>query len=143
MNIYTKTRSATSEPENVNIDDHSLTPPTRDEIVKQLEEHFAKHTMDVVSPEDISKIADEVNRAFEFLRDKPYGGFAKYKPQKPYLSIRMYHDDWSLHHREKYPSDYSPLQISSIQCSTVRFSMTIVSYLKWISLAYVSKECLF
>lgn len=141
--VYTYTRTSTTEPEDNSNVVSSLTPPTRDEVVAQLEKHFAEHTKEVVTPEDISKIADAVSKAFDELRDKPYGGFAKYVPEKPKLTIRMYHDWWTLHDRERYPGDYSPLEIIPIKCSTVDFSMTVVTNTKWISLAYVSKECLF
>lgn len=141
--VYTYTRTSTTEPEDNSNVVSSLTPPTRDEVVAQLEKHFAEHTKEVVTLEDISKIADAVSKAFDELRDKPYGGFAKYVPEKPKLTIRMYHDSWTLHDRERYPGDYSPLEIIPIKCSTVDFSMTVVTNTKWISLAYVSKECLF
>ena len=55
----------------------------------------------------------------------------------------MYHDSWTLHDRERYPGDYSPLEIFPIKCSTVDFLMTVVMNTKWISLAYVSKELVF
>ena len=97
----------------------------------------------MVNFEDISKIADAVSNAFDELRDKPYGGFAKYSPEKPKLTIKMYHDSWTLHDRERYPGDYSPLEIFPIKCSTVDFLMTVVTNTKWISLAYVSKELVF
>lgn len=112
-------------------------------MVAQLVKHFAEHTKEVVTPEDISQIADAVCEEFDELRDKPYGGFARYDPEKPKLTIRMYHDLWTLHDRERYPGDYSPLSIIPIKCSTVDFSMTVVTYTKWISLAYISKECIF
>lgn len=141
--VYTCTRTLTTEPENNNNIVSSLTPPTRDEIVTQLAKHFAKHTNDKVTPEDISQIADIVSKTFEELRDKPYGGFAKYVPEKPQLTIKMYHDSWTLHDREEYPGDYSPLTIIPIKCSAIDFLMTVVTNTKWISLAYVSKERLF
>lgn len=140
---YTYTRTSATEPEDNSNVVSSLTPPTRDEVVAKLEKHFAEHTKEVVTPEDISKIADAVSKAFDELRDKPYGGFAKYLPEKPKLTISMYHDCFTLHDRERYPRDYSPLKIINIRCSTVDFSMTVVMNTKWISLAYVSKECLF
>ena len=139
--VYTYTRASTTEPEDNSNVVSSLIPPTKDEVIAQLEKHFAEHTKDVVTPEDISKIADTVSEAFDELRDKPYGGFAKYVPEKPKLSIKMYPNSWMLCDREGYPRDYSPLTISSIKCSTVDFTMTVVTYTKWISLAYVSKEC--
>ena len=133
----------TTEPEDNSNVVSSLTPPTRDEVVTQLEKHFAEHTKEVVTPEDISKIADAVSEAFDELRDKPYGGFAKYAPKKPKLTIMMYHDLYTLHDRESHPGDYSPLTIIPIKCSTVDFLMTVVTNTKWISLAYVSEESLF
>ena len=140
---YTYTRTSTTKPEDHSNAVSSLIPPTKDEVIAQLEKHFAEHTKDVVTPEDILKIADAVSADFERLRDKPYGGFAKYIPEKPRLTISMYHDAWTLHDRERYPADYSPLEICSIQCSTITVSKTVVTNTKRISLAYVSKECLF
>lgn len=140
---YIYTRTSTTEPEDNSNVVSSLTPPTRDEVVAQLVKHFAEHTKEVVTPEDISQIADAVCEEFNELRDEPYGGFARYDPEKPKLTIRMYHDSWTLHDRERYPGDYSPLKIIPIKCSTVDFSMTVVTYTKWISLAYISKECIF
>ena len=141
--VYTYTRTSTIEPENDNTIVSSLTPPTLDEVVAQLENHFSEHDKDMVTPEDISKLADEICKAFEELRDKPYGGFAKYCPEKPNLTIKMYSNEWTLFDRERYPGDYSPLTIVSINCSKIKFSMTVVTNTKWISLAYVSKECVF
>lgn len=137
------TRTSFTKTENNSNDVSFLTPPTRDEVITQLKKHFAEHTKEVVNSEDISRIADAVSNAFDELRDKPYGGFAKYSPEKPKLTIKMYHDSWTLHDRERYPGDYSPLEIFPIKCSTVDFLMTVVMNTKWISLAYVSKELLF
>ncbi len=134
---------STTEPENNNTVVSSLAPPTRDEVVAQLEKHFSEHNKDMVTPEDISKLADTISNAFDELRDKPYGGFAKYCPEKPNLTVRMYHDEWTLFDRERYPGDYSPLTIIPIKCSAIDFSMTVVTNTKWISLAYVSKKCVF
>ena len=141
--VYTYTRTSTMQPENCEKINSSLTPPTRDEVTDQLEKHFSGHTMEKVTPEDISKLTDEICRVFEDLRDKPYGGFAKYVPEKPKLTIKMYSNEWMLFDRERYPGDYSPLDIISIDCSEISFTMTVVTNLKWISLAYVSKECRF
>lgn len=143
LRVNTLTRTSPTKAENNSNDVSFLAPPTRDEVIAQLKKHFAKHTKEVVNSEDISKIADAVSNAFDELRDKPYGGFAKYSPEKPKLTIKMYHDSWTLHDRERYPGDYSPLEIFSIKCSTVDFLMTVVMNTKWISLAYVSKELVF
>ena len=141
--VNTLTRTSFTKTENNSNDVSFLTPPTRDEVITQLKKHFAEHTKEVVNSEDISRIADAVSNAFDELRDKPYGGFAKYSPEKPKLTIKMYHDSWTLHDRERYPGDYSPLKIFPIKCSTVDFLMTVVTNTKWISLAYVSKELVF
>ena len=141
--VNTITRISFTKTENNSNDVSFLTPPTRDEVITQLKKHFAEHTKEVVNSEDISRIADAVSNAFDELRDKPYGGFAKYSPEKPKLTIKMYHDSWTLHDRERYPGDYSPLEIFPIKCSTVDFLMTVVMNTKWISLAYVSKELVF
>ena len=141
--VYTFTRTSATEPEDKNYMVSSLTPPTKEEIIGQLEEHFKKHPKDEVTPEDILKIAEEVSREFEELRDKPYGGFAKYNPSKPRLTISMYRDAWTMHDRELYPADYSPIMSTGIKCSKIHFSMTVVSNTKWISLAYISNEGLF
>lgn len=143
IRVNTLTRTSFTKTENNSNDVSFLTPPTRDEVIAQLKKHFAEHTKEVVNSEDISKIADAVSDAFDELRDKPYGGFAKYSPEKPKLTIKMYHDSCTLHDRERYPGDYSPLEIIPIKCSTVDFLMTVVTNTKWISLAYVSKELLF
>ncbi len=141
--VYTYTRTSTTEPENNNPLVSSLTPPTRDEVVAQLEKHFSEHNKDMVTLEDISKLADTIIKAFDELRDKPYGGFAKCCPEKPNLTIEMYHNAWTLSDRERYPGDYSPLTIIPIKCSTIDFSMTVITNTKRISLAYVSKERMF
>ena len=141
--VNTLTRTSFTKMENNSNDVSFLTPPTRDEVITQLKKHFAEHTKEVVNSEDISRIADAVSNSFDELRDKPYGGFAKYSPEKPKLTIKMYHDSWTLHDRERYPGDYSPLEIFPIKCSTVDFLMTVVMNTKWISLAYVSKELVF
>lgn len=141
--VNTLTRTSFTKTENNSNDVSFLTPPTRDEVITQLKKHFAEHTKEVVNSEYISRIADAVSNAFDELRDKPYGGFAKYSPEKPKLTIKMYHDSWTLHDRERYPGDYSPLEIFPIKCSTVDFLMTVVMNTKWISLAYVSKELVF
>ena len=141
--VNTLTRTSFTKTENNSNDVSFLTPPTRDEVITQLKKHFAEHTKEVVNSEYISRIADAVSNSFDELRDKPYGGFAKYSPEKPKLTIKMYHDSWTLHDRERYPGDYSPLEIFPIKCSTVDFLMTVVMNTKWISLAYVSKELLF
>lgn len=138
--VNTLTRTSFTKTENNSNDVSFLTPPTRDEVITQLKKHFAEHTKEVVNSEDISRIADAVSNSFDELRDKPYGGFAKYSPEKPKLTIKMYHDSWTLHDRERYPGDYSPLEIFPIKCSTVDFLMTVVMNTKWISLAYVSRE---
>lgn len=143
LRVITLTRTSPTKAENNSNDVSFLAPPTRDEVIAQLKKHFAEHTKEVVNSEDISKIADAVSNAFDELRDKPYGGFAKYSPEKPKLTIKMYHDSWTLHDRERYPGDYSPLKIFPIKCSTVDFLMTVVTNTKWISLAYVSKELVF
>lgn len=141
--VNTLTRTSFTKTENNSNDVSFLTPPTRDEVITQLKKHFAEHTKEVVNSEDISRIADAVSNSFDELRDKPYGGFAKYSPEKPKLTIKMYHDSWTLHDRERYPGDYSPLEIFPIKCLTVDFLMTVVMNTKWISLAYVSKELVF
>ena len=141
--VNTLTRTSFTKTENNSNDVSFLTPPTRDEVITQLKKHFAEHTKEVVNSEDISRIADAVSNSFDELRDKPYGGFAKYSPEKPKLTIKMYHDSWTLHDRERYPGDYSPLEIFPIKCSTVDFLMTVVMNTKWISLAYVCKELVF
>ena len=141
--VNTLTRTSFTKTENNSNDVSFLTPPTRDEVITQLKKHFAEHTKEVVNSEDISRIANTVSNAFDELRDKPYGGFAKYSPEKPKLTIKMYHDSWTLHDRERYPGDYSPLEIFPIKCSTVDFLMTVVMNTKWISLAYVSRELVF
>ena len=143
LRVITLTRTSPTKAENNSNDVSFLAPPTRDEVITQLKKHFAEHTKEVVNSEDISRIADAVSNAFDELRDKPYGGFAKYSPEKPKLTIKMYHDSWTLHDRERYPGDYSPLEIFPIKCSTVDFLMTVVMNTKWISLAYVSKELVF
>ena len=141
--VNTLTRTSFTKTENNSNDVSFLTPPTRDEVITQLKKHFAEHTKEVVNSEDISRIADAVSNSFDELRDKPYGGFAKYSPEKPKLTIKMYHDSWTLHDRERYPGDYSPLEIFPIKCSTVDFLMTVVMKTKWISLADVSRELVF
>lgn len=141
--VNTLTRTSFTKTENNSNDVSFLTPPTRDEVITQLKKHFAEHTKEVVNSEYISRIADAVSNSFDELRDKPYGGFAKYSPEKPKLTIKMYHDSWTLHDRERYPGDYSPLEIFPIKCSTVDFLMTVVMNTKWISLAYVSRELVF
>ena len=141
--VNTLTRTSFTKTENNSNDVSFLTPPTRDEVITQLKKHFAEHTKEVVNSEDISRIADAVSNAFDELRDKRYGGFAKYSPEKPKLTIKMHHDSWTLHDRERYPGDYSPLEIFPIKCSTVDFLMTVVMNTKWISLAYVSRELVF
>ena len=141
--VNTLTRTSFTKTENNSNDVSFLTPPTRDEVITQLKKHFAEHTKEVVNSEDISRIADAVSNSFDELRDKPYGGFAKYSPEKPKLTIKMYPDSCTLHDRERYPGDYSPLEIFPIKCSTVDFLMTVVMNTKWISLAYVSKELVF
>ena len=141
--VNTLTRTSFTKTENNSNDVSFLTPPTRDEVITQLKKHFAEHTKEVVNSEDISRIADAVSNAFDELRDKPYGGFAKYSPEKPKLTIKMYHDSWTLHDRERYPGDYSPLEIFPIKCSTVDLLMTVVINTKCISLAYVSIELVF
>ena len=143
LRVNTLTRTSFTKTENNSNDVSFLTPPTRDEVITQLKKHFAEYTKEVVNSEDISRIADAVSNAFDELRDKPYGGFAKYSPEKPKLTIKMYHDSWTLHDRERYPGDYSPLEIFPIKCSTVDFLMTVVMNTKWISLAYVSRELVF
>lgn len=112
--VNTLTRTSFTKTENNSNDVSFLTPPTRDEVITQLKKHFAEHTKEVVNSEDISRIADAVSNSFDELRDKPYGGFAKYSPEKPKLTIKMYHDSWTLHDRERYPGDYSPLEIFPI-----------------------------
>ena len=141
--IHTYTRTSTTEQENNSSVASSLIPPTRAEVIAQLQKHFDEHSNDVVTLEDISKIADTVSKSFDELRDKPYGGFAKYVPEKPILTITMYHDWWTLHNREAYPGDYSPLTQIPIKCSTLEFLMTVVTNTKCISLAYISKESIF
>ncbi len=136
--VYTYTRTSTTEPEDNNTVVSSLDPPTRDEILAQLEEHFYEHIIEgMVTSEDVKKIADTISNAFDELREKPYGGFAKYCPQKPMLTIIMYHDEWTLFDRERYPGDYSPLEIIPIKGDKIDFSMTIIENTKRISLAYV------
>lgn len=87
--VNTLTRTSFTKTENNSNDVSFLTPPTRDEVITQLKKHFAEHTKEVVNSEDISRIADAVSNSFDELRDKPYGGFAKYSPEKPKLTIKM------------------------------------------------------
>lgn len=143
VRTYTYTRAETIEPENNNKVVSSLIPPTRDEVIAQLEKHFSEHQKDIVTSEDISELADRISAEFDYLRDKPYGGFAKYEPEKPYLSIRMYDNEYIMYDRERYPGDYSPLVSFAIFCSEITFKVTVVTNTKQINLAYVSKERIF
>ena len=143
LRTYTYTQTSTIKPENNNTVVSSPTPPTRDEVIAQLEKHFSEHDKDMVTSEDISKLADAISEAFDGLGDKPYGRFANYCQKNPNLTIRMYHDEWTLIDRERYPGDYSPLTLIPIKCSAIDFSMTVITNTKCISLAYVSKECIF
>jgi len=138
--VYTYTRTATTEPEESNIVDSSLIPPTHDEVTEMLESHFSEQDQDLVTPEDISKLANIISEAFDNIRDKPYGGFAKYCPEKPTLTIKAYCNEWMLVDRERYPGDYSPLTIIPVKCSKIDFQVTVVINTKWISLAYVSNK---
>lgn len=132
----------TSESENNNIIVSSLISPTRDEVIAQLEKHFSEHNKDRVTPEDISKLANTISEAFDELQDKPYGGFARCCPEKPKLTITMYHDMGTLYDVELYTGEYPQLTMTMIpiKCSEIEFSMTVVKNFKWISLAYVNKE---
>lgn len=141
--VYTYTKTSTMEPENIEEIDGSLTPPTREEVTTQLKKHFAEHDQDEVTDEDIKNLTETICRKFDELKNQPYGSFAKYNPQKPYLSIKMYPNEWMLSDREAYPRDYSPITIIPVFGSKILFTVTVVTYLKWISLAYVSKECKF
>ena len=140
--VYAITRTKLKQPEIPETKAESLVSfeiPTREEIVKKISEHFASHPNDSVTEEDISKIADKVSESFEELKDKPYEGFAKYSPTKPALHIFVYGDEFTLSDRERYPGDYSTLEIFLIRCSAINFHVTVVRGTKQIRLAYVSR----
>lgn len=139
--VYTFTRTSTMEPENLEELASSLTPPTREEVTAQLEEYFSENDKELVTGEDIKNLTNAICEKFDYLKDRPYGGFAKYMPEKPKLTIKSYSNGGTMFDRESYPRDYSPIKESIIVCSKVDFSLTVVLNLKWISLAYVSKEC--
>lgn len=139
--VYTFTRTSTMEPENLEELASSLTPPTREEVTAQLEEYFSENDKELVTKEDIEILTNAICEEFDYLKDRPYGGFAKYMPEKPKLTIKRYSNEWTMFDRESYPRDYSPIKEIAVVCSKVDFSLTVVLHLKWISLAYVSKEC--
>ncbi len=141
--VYTFTRTSTMEPENLEELASSLTPPTREEVTAQLEKHFSENDKELVTKEDIEILTNAICEEFDYLKDRPYGGFAKYMPEKPKLTIKRYSNEWTMFDRESYPRDYSPIKEIVVVCSKVDFSLTVVLHLKWISLAYVSKECIF
>ena len=141
--VYTFTRTSTMEPENLEELASSLTPPTREEVTAQLEEYFSENDKELVTKEDIEILTNAICDEFDYLKDRPYGGFAKYMPEKPKLTIKRYSNEWTMFDRESYPRDYSPIKEIAVVCSKVDFSLTVVLHLKWISLAYVSKECIF
>ena len=141
--VYTFTRTSTMEPENLEELASSLTPPTREEVTAQLEEYFSENDKELVTKEDIEILTNAICDEFNYLKDRPYGGFAKYMPERPKLTIKRYSNEWTMFDRESYPRDYSPIKEIAVVCSKVDFSLTVVLHLKWISLAYVSKECNF
>ena len=141
--VYTFTKTSTMQPENIEEIASSLTPPTREEVMTQLKDYFSKHDKEAVTPEDIELITENVCVEFDYLADKPYGGFAKYMPERPKLTIRRYSNEWELYNTESRPRDYSPIKKMNVVCSNIVFSVTVVTYLKWISLSYVSEECTF
>lgn len=138
--VHTYTRTTLKEPEAKDNSFVSLEPPTQDEIVKQLIEHFAKHPKDVVTQEDIYRIADKVTKEFESLKNKPYGAFAKYNPEKPALHIFIYSNEYMLTDFEKEYSKYSPVVNLFVKCTTIDFHITVIEYLKQIHLSYVSRK---
>ena len=139
--VYTFTRTATMEPENLEELASSLTPPTREEVTAQLEKHFSEYDKELVTKEDIEILTNTICEEFDYLKGRPYGGFAKYMPEKPKLTIKRYSNEWTMFDRERYPRDYSPIKETVVVCSKLNFTLTVVLNLKWISLAYVSKEC--
>lgn len=138
--VNTYTRTAAQKPEGIDINVSSLLPPTRDEILLQLQTHFANRN-DPVTDDDISMISERINAAFEDLKDQHYKGMFKYNPEKPSLSINIYNNEYSLFEMERRPADYSILVIDTIKCSNMYFTLTVNQSSKQISLAYVSKEC--
>ena len=138
MATYTKTRTSANEPERTNTVVSSLAPPTRDEVIAQLKEHFSKQDKDFVSPEDILKLADHISQEFDELRDNPPSGFARYLQESPTLNISKYKNDVKRFFSERYLIDYSPLATISIQCSRIDFQLTVVSTTKSIFLSYIA-----
>lgn len=141
--VYTFTKTSTMEPENIEELSSSLTPPTREEVTAQLEEHFSENDKDMVTPEDIEILTNVICQEFDELKDQPYRGFARYNPTKPCLTIRRYSNEWYQYEGETRPRDYSMLKEIIVVCSKINFTVTVVSYSKWVSLSYISKECVF
>ena len=127
------------EPGDINNDDISQQPPTREEIIKKIEDHFKRHLrdMEAITPDDIEILADNVVEAFKELECVP---LKRSHQIKPYMTITLYLSEYSLYERERIPGKYSTLNVKLIQCSKIDFQMTVVRAARWVSLAYVSKN---
>lgn len=109
--------------------------PSNEGIVKVLKEHFTMYSEVLVNEEDIFKIAQ---RIFLKMEEYPYIKFENIQSQKMELSITRYRSEKKLHKKEIFSAKCYPINISSIRCENINFTLTVIYPLRKIKLSYVN-----